>query len=318
VTNTNGTLFLAASVSNNPFFTCAVKTDGTVWCWGSNTYGALGIGDTTIASSKTPLQVSTAMASGSPLTGITSVVVADYGYNACAIGAAGAVWCWGYGGYGQLGIGDESNSSIAVPVVVDAGATPVTGFTSISPSYYNTCGMKSDHTVWCWGDNYYGAIGNGSPAMTSTRYFPYPTFVANLAASATSVFASYWNYNVCASTNDQSAYCWGSNTSGNLANGLTTGYSNVPSQVLTAAGTPLTGVARVLNWYGKTCALRTDGSIWCWPDPAGSNYYAVPLKDSQSNRITGLTITGRDCYLDTDDQVWVNGSTSTSYQVTCP
>ncbi len=61
--------------------------------------------------------------------------------------------------------------------------------------------------------------------------------------------------------------------------------------------------------------MRTDGSIWCWPD-SSTNYYAVQLKDSASNRVTGLSLStiGRDCYLDTDDQVWINASTSTSYQ----
>ena len=320
VTNTNGTLFLATAVSYNGTFACAIKNDGTgtVWCWGSNTYGALGIGDTTIASSKTPLEVSTAMASGSPLTGITAISVADNGYSACAIGASGAVWCWGYGAYGQLGLGDMANSSIAAPVLVSATGGPVTGFTTISASYYDTCGMKSDNTVWCWGDNYYGNLGIGTDGMgTASRYVPYPTQVQNLGTSATSVIASYWNYNVCSSTNDGSAYCSGYNGSGDLANGLATGYSNVPSQVLTAANTPLTNVKKVINWYGKPCAVKTDGSIWCWPD-AGANYYAVQLKDSQSNHVSGLTYVGRDCYLDTDDQVWVNGSTSTSYQVSCP
>ena len=319
VTNTNGTLFLATSVSYNGTFACALKADGTVWCWGSNSYGALGIGDTTITSSKVPLQVSTAMASGSPLTGITAISVADVGYDACALGANGAVWCWGYGAYGQLGIGDESNSSFAVPVVVDAGAVPVTGFKSISAGYYNTCGLKTDNSVWCWGDNYYGEIGKGTDGQTITtqRYITYPAQVTNLAQSGTSVIASYYYYTVCASTADGSAYCWGYNAYGDLANGLATGYSNVPSQVLTAAGTPLTNVVKVLNWSGKPCAFRTDGSIWCWPD-SGANYYAVQLKDSASNRVTGLSVVGRDCYLDTDDQAWLNGSTSTSYQVTCP
>ena len=88
--------------------------------------------DTTITSSKTPVEVSTAMASGSPLTGITADFRLDTGYDACALGPNGAVWCWGYGAYGQLGIGDESNSSSAVPVVATRSATPVTGFTSIS------------------------------------------------------------------------------------------------------------------------------------------------------------------------------------------
>jgi hypothetical protein len=261
------------------------------------------------------------MASGSPLTGITAISVADSGYSVCAVGTGGAVWCWGYGYYGNLGIGDQSNSSFAVPVVADSGQTPVTGFKTISTSYYNTCGLKTDGTVWCWGDNYYGEVGKGTDGQTTTteRYITYPAQVKDLGTSATSVIASYWNYNACATTNDNSVYCWGNNGSGNLANGLNTGYSNVPSQVLTAAATPLTNVAQALSWYGRPCALRTDGSIWCFPDPYTSgNYYAAQAKDSASNRITGLTTVGRDCYLDTDDQVWVNGSTSSSYQVTCP
>ena len=144
-----------------------------------------------------------------------------------------------------------------MPVVADASATPVTGFTSIAPSYYNTCGTKTDNSVWCWGDNYYGEIGNGTDGQTTSakRYVPYPTQVTNLAQSATSVIASYSNYTVCASTNDGSAYCWGYNGYGDLANGLNSGYSNIPSQVLTAAATPLTNVTKVINWYGKTLRL---------------------------------------------------------------
>ncbi|HXJ20602.1 MAG TPA: hypothetical protein VMT03_10240 [Polyangia bacterium] len=322
VTKTDGTLFTAASVSNNSSFTCAVKTDGTVWCWGSNSYGALGIGDTTIASAAKPTQVQTAAASGMFLTGITSVTVSDYGYSACAIGAGGTLWCWGYGGYGQLGIGDESNSAFAVPVVTDSSNTPVTGFKTVSVSYQTTCGMKTDNTVWCWGDNQYGQVGIGVDPVTNpttSRYVVYPAQVTKLAQTATSVITNYYNYTSCASVQDGSVWCWGYNSAGDLGNGLATGYANVPSQVLTAASTPLTGVSQALNWSSRPCALKTDGSIWCWPDPAGgTNYYAVQLKDSNSARVTGLTVVGRNCYIDIDDQVWVNAYTSTSYQVTCP
>jgi hypothetical protein len=322
VTQTNGALFQAASVSYNSAFACAVKADGTVWCWGSNSYGALGIGDTTIQSATKPTQVQTAMASGAFLTGITSVTVADYGYTACAIGTGGAVWCWGYGGYAELGIGDESSSPFAVPVVVDSSATPVTGFKTVSVSYYTVCGLKTDGTVWCWGDNYWGQAGIGTDPQSNTslsRYVVYPTQVTKLSTNATSVIANYYNYNSCASTLDGSLWCWGYNAYGNLGNGLNSGYSNIPSQVLTAAATPLTNVARALNWSNKPCSLKTDGSVWCSPDPSNStSYYAAPLKDSNSNRVTGLSVVGRSCYLDIDDQVWINGYTSSSYQVTCP
>ena len=68
---------------------------------------------------------------------------------------------------------------IATPVL-DASAAAVTGFASISVSYYNACGLKTDNTVWCWGDNYYGEIGNGTDAMngTTSRYVLHPTQTA--------------------------------------------------------------------------------------------------------------------------------------------
>lgn len=161
---------------------------------------------------------------------------------------------------------------------------------------------------------------DGTVCDSPTRYVVYPVQLTNLNSSATSVIVQ-GQYNACASTNDGSAYCWGYNGNGFLANGLNSGNSIIPMvAVMTAAATPLTNVVKVLNWYGRPCALRTDGSIWCWPDPAGSNYYAVQLKDSASNRITGLNpaTVGRDCYLDTDDQVWINGATTTSYRSPAP
>ena len=327
-TNTDGTLFKAKAISYNGTFKCAIKADttSTVWCWGSNSYGALGTGSdsTALPSSTAPQQVSisTDLASNTPLTGITAISVADSGYSACAVGTAGAVWCWGYGASGQLGTGDMANSNYAVPVV-DASSAAVTGFKSISVSYYDSCGLKSDNTVWCWGDNYYGEIGNGVDNMntsTSPRYVVHPTQAAfPVNTVVTSVIANYYNYTNCASTNDGSAWCWGQNGYGDLGNGLNTGYSNVPSQVLTAAATPLTGVVKVMNWSSRVCALKTDGTIWCWPNTAASpeTYYAGQLVDN-SNKVAGVSAVGRYCYLDSNDQAWIADSLYSGYQVTCP
>lgn len=328
VTNTDGTLFKAKSVSYNGSFKCAIKADATstVWCWGSNSYGALGTGSdsTALPSSTAPQQVSisTDLASNTPLTGITAISVADSGYSACAVGTAGALWCWGYGASGQLGTGDMANSNYAVPVV-DAASAAVTGFKSVSVSYYNACGLKTDNTVWCWGDNYYGEIGNGVDNMnttTSPRYVVHPTQAAfPVNTVVTSVIANYYNYTNCATTDDGSAWCWGQNGYGDLGNGLNTGYSNVPSQVLTAAGTPLTGAVKVLNWSSRVCALKTDGTIWCWPNTAASpeTYYAAQLVDN-SNKVAGVSYAGRYCYLDSNDQAWIADSMYSGYQATCP
>ncbi len=315
ITNLDDTLFKVTTVSYNGSFGCGVKADGTVWCWGTNTYGALGIGDTTVPSSTPPVEVVTA-AGGPALTGITSVGVSDSGYTACAIGASGAVWCWGYGGYGQLGNGFKNNSSYATPVLTDASATQFTGAQTVSVSYVHACVYKTDMTVWCWGDNTYGEIGVGSTATAIL----YPTQVTNLQTSALDVIAADEPYgNSCATTSDGSAYCWGANSYDGLGNGLMSGMAIVPTQVLTAAATPLTNVTRVIDWMSgyKLCAQRSDLSVWCWGGGSAGGVFATPLVDAQSNPVSGETVIGRQCYLDANDKLWVAGSMSGN-QVTCP
>jgi alpha-tubulin suppressor-like RCC1 family protein len=316
ITNLDDTLFKVQQFSYNGTFGCGVKADGTVWCWGSNTYGALGIGDTTVSSSTPPVQVVTAQG-GPGLTGATSVGVSDTGYTACAItGATGTVYCWGYGGYGQLGNGYKNNSSFATPVYVDASMTQFSGAKTISVAYEHACTYNSDMTVWCWGDNSYGQIGNGSTA-TSVLY---PAQVTNLQTLALNVVAADQPYgNSCAATSDGSAYCWGGNNYDALGNGLMSGMSIVPSQVLTAAGTPLANVTRVINWMSgyKLCAQKSDLSVWCWGGGSTTGVYATPLVDGQSNPVTGETVIGRECYLDANDKLWYS-SYQSSNQVTCP
>ena len=245
VTNTDGTAFKAKAVSYNSSFRCAIKSDatGTVWCWGYDSSGELGTGATSTGSNVTAPQqvsISTDLASNTPLTGITAISVADYGSSACAVGTAGAVWCWGYGASGQLGTGDMASSNYAVPVV-DASSAADTVFKSVSVSYYDVCGLNTDNTVWCWGDNYNGEIGNGVDNMktsTSPRYVVHPTQAAfPVNTVVTSVIANNYNYTNCASTDDGSAWCWGENNYGDLLGNTTYATSqNTPSQVLISAG----------------------------------------------------------------------------------
>ncbi len=312
VTNIDASLFKATQFSYNTTFACAVKTGGTVWCWGGNSQGELGNGDLTVTSSTYPLQVATD-ASGTALTGVTNVQVGDSGYTACAIAAGGAVWCWGYGTYGQLGTGFKNSSPFAVKVVDTSTSAQFMGAAQLAVSLYHACAVKTDHTLWCWGDNSEGQIGVGSSATT----IPNPTQVTALFSMVGNVTTTdTYYYNTCAAIMDNTVYCWGGNGYGELGNGLMSGMALVPSQVLTAAATPLTGAASVIDWNSayKMCALKMDGSMWCWGTTA--DLYAVPLTDSTTAQVTGITIAGRDCYLDNGDLLWVNGSKS-GYQITC-
>jgi hypothetical protein len=275
------------------YLACAIDNSGTgaLWCVGTNGSGALGAGldPASTSSSSTPVQVLTALST--PLTGITQVAVDPYeGENACAIGAGGAVWCWGYYYYGVLGNGSTSNENYATPVLVSAGGAQLTGATQISVSYDHACailnGGASGGSLYCWGYNYYGELGIHSSG--SSTPVDYPTYVADLFATVVSVSVGYEF--TCALTVDQTVSCWGENNEGILGNGTATGMSAKPVQVQTVAGgdggSPFGGVASLQtsgDGYGSACALKaSNGALYCWGEYSGSTNSYLPIKYSQS------------------------------------
>jgi len=124
-----------------------------VWCWGYNYYGQVGVGSTTTQDYYYPVQVTGLYSSA------TSIGV---GSNfACASTTSGNVYCWGYNGSGQLGIGNTTTSTLTAPsssspvVTTAGGSTPFANVTSISSSYYGTCALKSTNgSLWCWGEEF--------------------------------------------------------------------------------------------------------------------------------------------------------------------
>jgi hypothetical protein len=140
LTNADSSAFVAApgafaATGQSNGFACAVDDTASagLWCVGYDNYGNLGAGLTTTTQYTTMVQVETAMST--PLTGITQVAVDPYeDSTACAIGASGAVWCWGYYGNGVLGSGAAANENYATPVLTSAGGAQFTGATQISVS----------------------------------------------------------------------------------------------------------------------------------------------------------------------------------------
>ena len=320
LTNADASAFVATSISTNGYFGCGVKSDGSVWCWGQNSYGDLGSGSTASMTAMYPLQVVTNSTATTPLMGISSVSVSESsGDIACAVAATtGAVWCWGYGAQGQIGNGYTFNYPYAVPVTTDmTSGIQFSGVKQISVGYEHVCAVKTDKTVWCWGENNYGQLGLGTTGDTPPVVNP--AQVTNLANTATSV-ATLSYYNTCASTVDGGVWCWGYNGYNYLGNTTATTTQNQPIQVMISAGatTPLTNVTQVLDFSqssSKACALKTDGTMWCWPGASG-NYYAVPFTNNSNVPVTSITTVGRGCYLDADDKLWVGISPGPT--LTCP
>jgi alpha-tubulin suppressor-like RCC1 family protein/Tol biopolymer transport system component len=134
--------------------TCALETNGGVQCWGANFSGELGNGTTTQSSN--PVDV----------VGLTSGVASvTAGENAsCAVTTSGAAKCWGSGIFG--GLGNNSSSDSSTPVNVSGLGS---GVASISGGGGHACVVKTDTTLRCWGENFWGQVGDGS---TNTAFTP--------------------------------------------------------------------------------------------------------------------------------------------------
>ncbi|HRE02280.1 MAG TPA: hypothetical protein PLV68_13335, partial [Ilumatobacteraceae bacterium] len=175
---------------------CAVGTDGRAWCWGANDSGQLGNGDPVGDVRRTPQVVP-------DVAGATAVAVGAR--HACAVTAAG-VSCWGANGSGQTGTGTFSSAERSAHLVARTE-----GSVTVSAGARHTCAVLRDGTVWCWGDDTFGQLGNDA---ASTASQPLPGAVIGVT-SAVAVSAGAGHS--CASRAPEAGggtWCWGSNDSG--------------------------------------------------------------------------------------------------------
>src|SRR5205809_4781134 len=254
----NGALTPTA-VAGGGFHACMRLPDGTVQCWGRNNFGQLGNGDGNLADSSVPVAVR-------GLTTATRVVTGDS--HTCALLGDGTVQCWGVGDSGQRGDGTFNNiSTVPVAVVGLGGAGHLTNAVAIAARGYHSCALLGDGTVWCWGRNQDGQLGNGIPlpappgTQCPSSWCSSTPVRASGITGAAAVIAG--GYHTCAVLMpDRTVQCWGRNDDGQLGDGTRTS-SSTPVPV---GG--LTGAAAVTGGFYHTCALLGDGTVQCW----GQNY----------------------------------------------
>ncbi|HPF30890.1 MAG TPA: chromosome condensation regulator RCC1, partial [Candidatus Saccharibacteria bacterium] len=148
------------------------------YCWGSNSDGQLGNNSTT--DSLVPVAVTTA---GTPMTGKTIQAISAGYHHTCALDTAGAVYCWGYNNYGQLG--NNSSTDSLVPVAVTTVGTDMSGKTiqAISVGDSHTCALDTAGAVYCWGYNGSGQLGNKQTDSKTNMIISHPTYSPKITAT---------------------------------------------------------------------------------------------------------------------------------------
>ena len=153
---------------------CALKADGTVWCWGYGYYGQLG-NDASVNKDH-PVQVVArdgGASAGEFLGGVVQLEAG--GGHTCALKADGSVWCWGGGAQGQLGNDASSNKDHPVQVVARDGASAgefLGGVVQLEAGGAHTCALKADGSLWCWGYGYDGQLGNDASGNSNNKDHP--------------------------------------------------------------------------------------------------------------------------------------------------
>jgi len=220
----------------------AIRTNGSLWLWGSAIYGQLG--DNSVVSKSSAVQTITASLDWAQVT--------LGNYSTGAIKTDGSLWVWGNGALGVLGTNDLTNRSSPVQTV--AGGTD---WKQISMGPYHCAAIKTDGSLWVWGYNASGNLGDNTTVNKSSP-------IQTVAGGTNWKQASCGGNHIGAIKTDGSLWMWGSNSSGQLGNNSTNSASS-PIQTVTGGN----------NWkqiscgYDFTAALKTDGTIWTW----GSNAY---------------------------------------------
>jgi alpha-tubulin suppressor-like RCC1 family protein len=184
----------AKAVAVGDGHSCALLQDGSVMCWGRNLNGQLGNGTT--ATSLVPVVVP----------GIHARAIAAGWNHTCVILEDGTVECWGDGDQGQVGNGHNAVAN-PIPVPVPGLANAV----AVAAGFGHTCAVLADGTVWCWGENSHGQLGNGTMVRSLQ-----PVKVDGIT-NAVSVTAGF--NHTCVLLSDGSMKCWGDDASGELTDG---------------------------------------------------------------------------------------------------
>ncbi|MGY8670817.1 MAG: RCC1 domain-containing protein, partial [Candidatus Poseidoniales archaeon] len=236
------------SISTGNEHTCGINENGELYCWGLNSYGQIGNGYNHYTYKyNSPQKISIDYSSNQ----LPPALQISTGYqHSCGIFEDSNLYCWGYNGQGQLGLGDTTLRNR--PMIVQTPGDDL--FTDISLGYSHSCSIIKNGSVYCWGYNNYGQLGD-----STNDYSNIPVY-SQLPSGSKAVAISAGDYHNCAIMDNSSVYCWGYNQRSQLGNGNQTNM-NIPVHVNIPIGS---NPVQISSSDSHTCTVMDNGSMYCW------------------------------------------------------
>jgi alpha-tubulin suppressor-like RCC1 family protein len=263
--------------------TLGLTSEGTVFAWGLNSSGQLGVGST--VSSLTPVQVLAGAQGLGFLTGVTSIDAGNF--HSIASTSTGAVFAWGYNSNGQLGNGSTTNQNEPVQVLAGVqGSGYLTGVSSVSAGQAFSTALATSGSAFAWGDNTFGQLGDRTTSQaTSPVQIVAGTQGAGMLSGITSLCTG--QNHVTALTSSGAVYAWGDNAYGQIGDSTISNIRTSPVQVLAGAqgSGSLSNISSLANGSMHSLAVSTAGEVFAW----GYNYYGE-LGNGQSGNGTDRAI----------------------------
>ena len=264
--STSGSIYSLSTMTASWGHTCVVLHSGTAKCWGEGGAGRLGNGNN--AGSTTP----------APVSGLTNArELVSFGHHSCAMVTDNnsSLECWGENFEGQLGNSDGGWFYwVPSPTTMPQGRTAVT----ISPGGHHSCGIMDDLSLWCWGWNEHGQMGNGGGGNTDEPV----NISGNLPAGRTVVAVNAGWDSTCAILDDGSGVCWGVNNHGQLGDGT---YVNRSTPTPISALPANRAITAISIGPRSACSILDDGNVVCW----GNNEYGLLGDNTTTNATTEAT-----------------------------
>jgi alpha-tubulin suppressor-like RCC1 family protein len=265
------------AVASGGYHSLALKSDGTLYAWGYNVAGQVGNGTTTDA--WTPVQIL------GPGSGIKAIAAGFY--FSMALMTNGTVWIWGDNSNGQQANGSSCSPGPCAGNLVPTQIAGLSNIGAIAAGGYFGAALRGDGTLWEWGDNSHGQLGDGT---TTRRTAPVQ---AGITGQVSQIAAGL--YHTMALRADGTLWDWGYNAEGQLGNGTTT-QSATPVQVPGTNWGSATSTGEVIG-AGEyfSFAGQRDGSLWAWGDNSrgqlgiGSICSPSPCGVSSPGEVPGIT-----------------------------